>query len=87
MIYAVIVLSVCVLFLLVAVLLISVKCLGLNSKADLLLEQLSNQEEIFCRAQSLVHDKFGFYIPGSRLYLEMAERQLQESKQTKEGES
>jgi hypothetical protein len=74
MIITIIILSVCVLFLLIALLLISVKCIDLNATANFLQESLRDKEEVFCRAQALVLDRFDFYVPGSKLYLEIAER-------------
>lgn len=81
MIYAVITLSIIVLLLLIALLLISFKCIDLNATANLSQELLRDKEEIFCRAQILVQEKFDYYVPTSKLYLELAERELRKEQE------
>ena len=81
MIIAIIILSVCVLLLMISLLLISVKCIDLNASFNLLVEQLQDREESFDRAQKLVMDKFGYYVPNSKIYLEIAERELRKGQE------
>ncbi len=76
MIGAIISLSVCVLILLVALLRVLFNCSNLESMNELLNSMLSEKEELYCRAQKLVMDKFGYYVPNSKLYLEIAEHEL-----------
>ncbi|UYE90243.1 hypothetical protein A5gp_00045 [Alteromonas phage vB_AemP_PT15-A5] len=76
MIYAIVVLSISTLLLLLVVAALAAKCVDLTASFNVVSGQLQEKEEMFARSQKLVADKFDFFMPASKLYLEIAEREL-----------
>ena len=84
MILALILAYVAVLVLLAAVLILSVSLVDRNATIRMLTENLRNKENAFCRAQSLVYEKFNYRIPMSDRYLSIEE--VLHERQAKDGE-
>lgn len=85
MIIAIIVLSLLVLLLCAALLLCAFKLFDLNAQVQVYLQMLKDKEEVICRANSLVYEKFGYYVPMSDSYLSIEEI-LHDKAKRQEGE-
>lgn len=84
MILALILAYVAVLVLLATVLILSLNLVDRNANNRMLIENLRDKENAFCRAQNLVYKKFNYRLPMSDRYLSIEET-LHE-KQAKAGE-
>ena len=70
---AIIVLSLLVFLLCSALLLCAFKLFDLNAQVQLYTKLLLDKEELICRANNLVHEKFGYYVPMSDKYISIEE--------------